>query len=59
MKKKETKKLIADQDEIGDYRKEYDTYDALCEELGIKLPIVLLQIDYVKTCKTAKNPYRY
>lgn len=37
MKKKETKKLIADQDEIGDYRKEYDTYDALCEELGIKL----------------------
>lgn len=36
MKKKETKKLIADQDEIGDYRKEYDTYDALCEELGIK-----------------------
>lgn len=37
MKKKETKKLIADQDEIGDYRKEYDTYDALCEKLGIKL----------------------
>lgn len=37
MKKKETKKLIADQDEIGDYRKEYNTYDALCEELGIKL----------------------
>ena len=29
--------MIADQDEIGDYRKEYDTYDALCEELGIKL----------------------
>ena len=25
----------------------------------IILPIVLLQIDYVKTCKTAKNPYRY
>ena len=25
----------------------------------INLPIVLLQIDYVKTCKTAKNPYRY
>lgn len=28
---------------------------------GVKViqPIVLLQIDYVKTCKTAKNPYRY
>ena len=25
----------------------------------LNLPIVLLQIDYVKTCKTAKYPYRY
>lgn len=37
MEKKETKKLIADPDEIGDYRKEYNTYDVLCQELGIGL----------------------
>ena len=29
------------------------------DEIEVNQPIVLLQIDYVKTCKTAKNPYRY
>ena len=31
----------------------------LLYDILLNLPIVLLQIDYVKTCKTAKNPYRY
>lgn len=43
-----------------DGNKKYEGHlNLYCSGNIIKKPIVLLQIDYVKTCKTAKNPYRY
>lgn len=37
MEKKETKELITTPNEIGDYTKEYNTYNDLCSDLGINL----------------------
>ena len=34
-------------------------YDVWATKHKLTLPIVLLQINYVKTCETAKNPCSY